>query len=122
MHWRNAKSKMAPTIPVTALVAVTLAALLCQHAAQGGIIVKRQALSAEEELTTVAPPPPTTVATIDEREETSTEAAPTTRTISFERDVEALTKEIEFGYDSENREGLCGYPLGTSGPSKLIPF
>uniref|UniRef100_A0A8D8FF87 Tyrosine-protein phosphatase non-receptor type 9 n=1 Tax=Culex pipiens TaxID=7175 RepID=A0A8D8FF87_CULPI len=103
MHWRNAKSKMAPTIAVTALVAVTLAALLCQHAVQGGIIVKRQALSAEEELTTVAPPA-TTVATIEEREETSTEAAPTTRTISFERDVEGLTKEIEFGYDSENRE------------------
>ncbi|XP_038114924.1 uncharacterized protein LOC6052405 isoform X2 [Culex quinquefasciatus] len=103
MHWRNAKSKMAPTIPVTALVAVTLAALLCQHAVQGGIIVKRQALSAEEELATVAPPA-TTVATIEEREETSTEAAPTTRTISFERDAEALTKEIEFGYDSETRE------------------
>lgn len=119
MHWRNAKSKMAPTIAVTALVAVTLAALLCQHAVQGGIIVKRQALSAEEELTTVAP---TTVATIEEREETSTEAAPTTRTISFERDVEGLTKEIEFGYDSENREGLCDDPLGTSVPSKLILF
>lgn len=110
---------MAPMIPVTALVAVTLAALLCQHTVQGGIIVKRQALSAEEELVTVAPPD-TTVATIEEREETSTEAAPTTRTISFERDVEALTKEIEFGYDSENREGLCDDPLGTSVPGKLI--
>lgn len=112
---------MAPTIAVTALVAVTLAALLCQHAVQGGIIVKRQAVSAEEELTTVAPPA-TTVATIEEREETSTEAAPTTRTISFERDVEGLTKEIEFGYDSENREGLCDCPLGTSVPRKLILF
>lgn len=83
MHWRNAQTTMAsvPRHRATLVVgiAVTLAALLCAHSAQGGLIVKRQAVSGEE-LASL----PTTVATaIDEREETSTEPAPTTRTIQW---------------------------------------
>lgn len=113
MHWRNAKTKMAPTT-----LMLMLAALLC--AVQGGVIVKRQAALSQEEdgVTTVAPPSPTTVASM---EEISTEAAPTTRTISFERDAEALTKEIEFGYDSDNREAASGERASVEELTRIDP-